>query len=227
MSKSPRGVFLPAIALDRASALPLYMQLYDAIREAILRGTLTKGLRLPSTRFLAAELHVSRNIVVIAFEQLLAEGYLEARTGTGTFVTKTLPDEVLQVQSHSPSGARKLSERGKIICKLFPSSPAPHPKLRYAPFRYGLPALDELPIELWGRLLARHCRKASAEIAVHGDPAGLRRLREAIASYVGVARGVRCQPDQVIIVNGSQQAIDIAARVLADPGDVAIIEDPG
>jgi GntR family transcriptional regulator / MocR family aminotransferase len=227
MSKRLGGVFLPAISLERRSPVPLYKQLYEAIRQAILSGTLMKGLRLPSTRLLAAELKVSRNIVVIAFEQLLAEGYIESRTGAGTFVTKTLPDEVLQVQSHSGGGNRTLSERGRTIRKLAPFVAPPDPKLRYAPFRYGLPALDHLPLELWGRLLARYCRKASAEIAVHGDPAGLRRLREAIASYAGVARGVRCHAEQVIIVNGSQQAIDIAARVLTDPGDVAIIEDPG
>lgn len=228
MSKNVRGVFLPAISLERASSVPLYKQLYEAIRQAILRGTLTKGLRLPSTRHLAAELQVSRNIVVIAFEQLLAEGYVESKTGAGTFVATTLPDEVLHVLPRSNGANRRLSERGKTISKLLTFCvPPPHPKLRYAPFRYGLPALDELPLELWGRLLARHCRTASAEIAVHGDPAGLRSLREAIASYVGVARGVRCQPEHVIIVNGSQQAIDLAARVLADPGDVAIIEDPG
>jgi GntR family transcriptional regulator / MocR family aminotransferase len=227
MSKGLRGVFLPAISLERASPVPLYKQLYEAIRQAILSGTLNKGLRLPSTRLLAAELKVSRNIVVIAFEQLLAEGYIQSRTGAGTYVTKTLPDEVLQVQSRSGAGSRTLSERGRTIRKLAPFVAPPDPKLRYAPFRYGLPALDHLPLELWGRLLARYCRKASAEIAVHGDPAGLRRLREAVASYAGVARGVRCHADQVLIVNGSQQAIDIAARVLADPGDVAIIEDPG
>src|SRR5438132_9865967 len=176
MSKSPRGVFLPAIALDRSSAVPLYKQLYDAIREAILRGTLTKGLRLPSTRSLAIELRVSRNIVVIAFEQLLAEGYIESKTGSGTFVTRTLPDEVLQVQSNSHPGSRKLSQRGNVIRDLMPCCPPPaDPKLRFAPFRHGLPALGELPLDYWARSLAQHCRKASAEVATHGDPAGLRR----------------------------------------------------
>src|SRR5207245_10005102 len=183
-----RGVSLPAISLDRTLPLPLYKQLYDAIRHAILRGTLTKRLRLPSTRLFATELHVSRNIVVIAFEQLLAEGYIESKTGAGTFVTKTLPDEVLQVQSQFAGGSRALSERGRTIRKLSPFVAPPNPRLRYAPFRYGLPALDQLPLELWGRLLARHCRKAPAEIAVHGNPAGLGRLREACASSVGVAR---------------------------------------
>lgn len=228
MSKRPSGVFLPPINLERASTLPLYKQLYDEVRQSILRGTLRKGLRLPSTRMLARELRVSRNIVVIAFEQLLAEGYLESRTGAGTFVTKTLPEDVLQVGPNPLNGNRALSERGKAFRRLPQIGlPITDPRLRCAPFRYGLPALDELPLDLWGRLLARHCRTAPIQIAVHGDAAGLPRLREAIASYVGIARGVRCKTEQVIIVNGSQQAIDLAARVLADPGDVAIMEDPG
>jgi len=170
----------------------------------------------------------------MTFEQLLAEGYLQSQTGAGTFVTNTLPEEVLQVHPGSVKGSRTLSERSKAI-KRVPhlngrfccAIPSMDPKLRYAPFRYGLPALDELPLDLWGRLLARHCRIAPAEVAVHGDPGGLPRLREAIASYVGAARGVRCRAEQVIITNGSQQAIDLAARVLADPGEAAIIEDPG
>lgn len=228
MSKNPASYYLPALSIDRASSIPLYKQLYEAIRQAILHRTLTKGLRLPSTRYLAGELKVSRNIVVLAFEQLLAEGYLESRTGAGTFITKTLPDDVLRVETNRANGVRALSKRSKTLQNLPRLAlPLADPRLRYAPFRYGLPALDELPLELWGRLLARHSRKAPAEIAVHGEAAGLKRLREAIVSYVGVARGVRCDSDQVIIVNGSQQAIDLAARLLADPGDNAIMEDPG
>ena len=228
MSKTSGGILPPTINLERTSSEPLYRQLYEALRQAILQGTLRKGLRLPSTRSIANELQVSRNIVIIAFEQLLAEGYIESKTGAGTFVTNTLPDEVLQVQSARANGNRALSARGKMLQRL-PKIPFPaaDPKLRYAPFRYGLPALDELPLDLWGRLLAHHCRRAPAEIAIHSDAAGLRSLREAIVSYVGAARGVRCDPDQVIIVNGSQQAIDLSARVLADPGDLAIMEDPG
>src|SRR5215469_3657463 len=151
MSKTSGGILPPTINLERASSQPLYRQLYDAIRQAILQGTLRKGLRLPSTRSIANELHVSRNIVIIAFEQLLAEGYIESRTGAGTFVTKTLPDEVLQLESVRANGNRALSARGKMWQRL-PKIPFPaaDPKLRYAPFRYGLPALDELPLDLWG-----------------------------------------------------------------------------
>jgi len=228
MSKSPGRVFLPIIALDPGSPMPLYKQLYDAIRQAILQGTLRRGLRLPSTRQISAELKISRNTVVIAFEQLLAEGYIECKTGSGTVVTNTLPDEVLQVQRQQFNGNRTVSLRSKTVRKLAPLIPAMlDPKLRFAPFLYGLPALDELPLDVWGRLLARHCRTASIEIATHGDPAGFRRLREAISSYLGVARGVRCHAGQVIIVNGSQQAIDLTSRVLADQGDAAVVEDPG
>lgn len=227
MSRNPAGFFLPAIALDRKSSVPLYQQLYQAIRKAVLQGTLKKGLRLPSTRYLAAELEISRNIVLLAFEQLLAEGYLQAHTGAGTFVSRTLPEEVLQVHRSLSGEERKISARGSTIQALARFTPPVAPKLRYAPFRFGLPALDQLPLELWGRLLLRHCRQTSPEVAIHGDPIGYRRLREAIASYVGVARAVRCTAEQVIIVNGSQQAIDLAARVLADPGDHAIVEDPG
>jgi GntR family transcriptional regulator/MocR family aminotransferase len=227
MSKSPAGIFLPLMNLDPASPLPLYKQLYEEIRQAILRGSLRKGLRLPSTRYIATELHISRNTVVIAFEQLLAEGYIQSKTGSGTVVTDTLPDDVLRVERQPLSGNRTISQRGKTIRKLSSFVPRLDLRLRYAPFHFGLPALSELPLDLWGRLVARHCKTAPIEIAVHGDPAGLRRLREAIASYLGVARGVRCHADQVIIVNGSQQALDLSARVVADPGDAAVMEDPG
>lgn len=227
MSKNPAGFFLPAIALDQRSTVPLYRQLYEAIRQAILQGTLRKGLRLPSTRFLATEFGISRNIVIIAFEQLVAEGYIESRTGAGTFVTHTLPEEVLQVQQQPARERRNLPARGSYIRKFAEFTRPVPPKLRYAPFRFGLPALDHLPLELWGKLLLNQCRRASAEIGIHGEPGGHPRLRGAIASYVGVARGVRCDPEQVIVTNGSQQAIALAAHVLGGPGDSAAIEDPG
>lgn len=228
MTRRTNSVFLPAISVDRKSEVPLYKQLYEEIRKGILRGTLHKGLRVPSSRTLAEELRVSRNIVVLAFEQLLAEGYLESKTGAGTFVTNTLPDEVLQVEKRADGLAnRALSERGKVIRKLSAVVPVTATRERVVPFCFGLPALEELPLNLWGRLLARHCRKNLTAITVHGDPAGFWPLREAIASYVGVARGVRCRPEQVIVINGSQQAIDLSARVLADPGDTVIVEDPG
>ena len=232
MAKHPNAVFSLPVAVDRSSVVPLYRQIYDAVRHGILDGRLRGGLRLPSTRLLAEELGVSRNIVVLAFEQLLAEGYLEAKIGAGTSVAKTVPEELLHVGRRGgqerPAPHRKtVSKRGEKISSLTARAHALAPAARFAPFQYGLPALDELPLELWGRLVARHFRKATKELLGHGDSAGLGILREAIASYAGVARGVRCSPSQVIVVNGSQQALDLAARVLLDPGDCAVVENPG
>jgi GntR family transcriptional regulator/MocR family aminotransferase len=232
MARQSRAVFSLPLTLDRSSAAPLYRQIYEGIRQAILDGRLRPGLRLPSTRALAEELDVSRNILVLAFEQLLTEGYVESRTGSGTTVARSVPEEFLHVgrrSSQQPTTRRRnpLSQRGLRISELTSAIRDLAPAARLAPFQYGLPALDELPLELWGRLVARHFRRAPKELLVHGDPAGLWSLREAIASYVGVARGVRCSPSQVIVVNGSQQAVDLAARVLLDPGDRAVVENPG
>ena len=232
MAKQPQSVFLPPVEIDRSSNIPLYRQIYEKVRRLILDGTLRGGLRLPSSRLLAQELGVSRNIVVLAFEQLLAEGYLEAKTGAGTSVAKTMPDQILQVErrtaeAHRPERKNVLSKRGQRIASLTMRARSTVPVARFAPFEYGLPALDQLPLEVWGRLVARHFRRAPKELLGHGDSAGYWPLREAVASYAGVVRGVRCSPSQVIVVNGSQQAIDLAARVLLDPGDQAVVENPG
>jgi GntR family transcriptional regulator / MocR family aminotransferase len=232
MAKQPASVFLPTVNLNRGSGVPLYRQIYEEVRRSILDGRLRSGLRLPSTRLLAEELGVSRNITVLAFEQLVAEGYLESKTGAGTTVAKTMPDEILLVgrrtgQQKQFPNRNPLSKRGQRIAGMTTLARGLAPAARLAPFQYGLPALDDLPLETWGRLVARHFRRATKELLAHGDSAGYEPLREAIASYVGVVRGVRCHPRQVIVVNGSQQAIDLAARVLLDPGDRAAVENPG
>ena len=118
MPRTGYGVYLPAISLERSLPVPLYQQLCGGIRRAILQGSLTRGLRLPSTRCLASELRVSRNIVVMAFEQLLAEGYVEATTGAGTFVTNTLPDDVLQVDTRLPNEETRLPPQGRKVKQL-------------------------------------------------------------------------------------------------------------
>jgi len=225
MAKPRSDLFPYRIPIDRLSDVPLYEQIYDSIRHSILSGRLEPGFRLSSTRALAEDIGVSRNIVVLAFERLLNEGYLEAKVGAGTTVARTMPDEFLHVgrrtvQVHPAPARKPLSKRGRKISSLAAFPKAPAPAARNAPFQYGLPALDQLPLELWGRLVARHFRKASKELLGPGNSAGLWELREAIAAYVGMARGVRCRPGQVIVVNGSQQAIDLTARVLLDAGDL-------
>ncbi len=221
-----------AVALDAAAALPLYRQLYRDLRASILTGALLPGTRLPSTRALAGALRVSRNTVVGAFEQLTDEGYLEAHVGAGTFVSHALPDELLTVRSaeaHVPNppaaAAPALSQRGELIARLDLTRLRDPERPR--PFRPGLPALDAFPVELWGRLAARCWRAMPKAQLTYGEAAGYRPLREAVAAYLRRARGVRATAEHVLIVSGTQQAIDLTARVLLGPGDAVWMEDPG
>ncbi len=233
MAMSKRSAVVPftTLSLDAESQVPLYRQLYEALRQAILTGQLRAGFRLQSTRELAAELGVSRNTVMNAFEQLLAEGYLEGQVGSGTYVSRALPDDMLHARADvaKVSGARRkgraLSDRGKVIAStLINASPAEgHTRA----FRLGTPALDAFPFDVWMKLTARHWRYPRRDLLGYGDSAGYTPLREAISEYLGAARAVRCAPDQVIITSGTQQALDLAARLLLDAGDSVWIEDPG
>jgi GntR family transcriptional regulator / MocR family aminotransferase len=224
-----------AVNLERRSSTPLQRQIYDQLRTAILSGTLSSGARVPSTRELAADLGVSRNTVAGAFDQLLAEGYLEGRVGSGTFVAEALPEELLRVNvgqglprtaRDSPAGEIRASARGKALAAIR-LSPRPLAPAVPRPFSPGIPALDEFPRALWARMAARILRQAPSFLLTYGDPAGYRPLRRAIAEYLRLARAVRCTADQVIVTDGTQQAFDLAARVLLDPGDAAWVEDPG
>lgn len=218
-----------ALALDTSSSVSLYRQLYEQLRTAILEGRLRAGAKLPSTRSLAQELAVARNTVMGAYEQLLAEGYLEGETGSGTFVARALPDKILSAPvierpQRAPRGVAQLSQRGRLLAPNRLGARSADPP---RPFRPGVPALDQFPFALWSRLLTKHWRRRPAELLSYGDPAGYRPLREAIAEYVAVARAVDCDPEQIIIVSGAQQALDLATRLLLDPGEEAWIEEPG
>ena len=217
--------------LETESSEPLYRQLYDRLRVAILSGNLRPGSKLPSTRGMAQELGLARNTVMTAYGQLLAEGYLEGELGSGTYVCKALPEHLLHASLVRPPVAGmpelppKLSRRGAALVSI------PNPvylghKIVCA-FRLGLPALDEFPFGLWARLTARYWRSKPSHLLAYGDPGGYWPLREAIAGYLATSRGVCCHPSQVIIVSGSQQGLDLAAKVLLDPGESAWIEDPG
>ncbi len=231
MTKKPAGV--PVwISLDcSSSAAPIYRQIYEGVRSGILAGRLRAGTRLPSTRTLAAELAVSRTTVVTAFEHLLAEGYLDGRVGSGTYVAGSLPEELLRVRSRStdkpslPSSGRGLSERGRLLA----ATPTTAVRDLGTPraFRPGMPALDEFPYGVWRKISGRVWRRPSGTLLGYGDPAGYAPLRREISAHLALARAVRCEPEQVIVVSGSQQALDLAARVLLDPGDAVWVEDPG
>jgi GntR family transcriptional regulator/MocR family aminotransferase len=219
------------LTLREDSREPLHRQLYRELREAVLNGRLPPGSRLPSTRSVAAELGVSRNTVMGAFDQLLAEGYLEGKVGSGTYVADKLPEELLHARSSRqeaaparPVGAA-LSQRGAVLGAnpIIPRRPHRAPRA----FRPGPGAHDSFPSRVWMRLLAKHWRGPLRDMLCYGEPAGYRPLREAIAGYVRAARAVRCDPAQVVVVSGSQQGLDIMSRLLLDPGDPVCMEDPG
>jgi GntR family transcriptional regulator/MocR family aminotransferase len=220
VKRGPGGV-APIIVIDRRLAQPLHRQLYDGYRSAILDGRLRPGHRLPSTRALASELRISRIPVVTAFEQLVAEGYLESRVGSGSFVSSALPTpRTPRERSAAPAGPRRVPrERWEL-------APAPWLDLSGA-FRVSQPALDEFPAALWSRLVARRARSMPRRQMTYGDPMGHAPLREALAEYLATARSVRCTAAQIMIVSGSQQALGIAARALLDRADAVWMEEPG
>jgi GntR family transcriptional regulator/MocR family aminotransferase len=217
----------------------LHQQTYRALRQAILAGRLRAGERLPATRALARELRVSRNTLLQAYEQLADEGYVSARTGSGTFVAKSLPDEAIgpagppsrAAPARRAAGAPglRLSDHARRSLAAAPrgqlSWALPRKHLPYD-FRYGEPAYGDLPLDTWCRLLGRRARRASVSRLAYGDPGGAPELRRALAGYLRRARGVACAPEQILLTHGSQQAIDLCFRVLVDPGDRVAIEEP-
>ena len=225
---APPTVFARLLTGDRTA--PLFRQVYDGLRAAILAGQLPPGTRLPATRALAAELGVSRATVVNAFDQLAAEGYLAGRHGSGTFVAGSVPDEAFRAPLPRPPAGRPrrptrgLSARGTalVVPRAVPRSPAAPP-----PFRPGTPALDAFPWDLWDRLARRRWRTRDRGLLAYGDPAGYGPLREAVAAHVGTTRGIRCSAGQVLIVSGLPQGVELCAQVLLDPGEAAWVEDPG
>lgn len=217
--------------LNPKASSPLHRQLFETLRAAILDGRLGAGARLPSTRDLARELGVSRNTVMNAYDQLVAEGFLDGRTGAGTFVSETMPGELIRARARRLPESRlgenpELSRRGSLLAgaPIRDAGPA-GPAIR--PFRSGVPALDAFPTETWARLAGRSWRSAPAGHLGYGHAAGHPELRRQIAAYLRLSRGVRCTEEQVIVVSGSQQAFDLTARLLLDPGDVVWMEDPG
>jgi GntR family transcriptional regulator/MocR family aminotransferase len=223
--KRAASEIVPLLALDRAAAKPLYRQLYEGFREAILAGRLGAGQRLPSTRSLAGELQISRLPVLTAFEQLLAEGYFESRTGAGTFVARALAEP-----RPAPGGRNPPALPGPRTAGANPGLPLgrQEPWLGgLGAFRVSQMAVDQFPLQVWAGLVARHGRNPRASQMLYGDPMGDRRFRETLAAYLRTSRGVRCEAGQILVTSGSQHALALAARVLLDPGDEVWMEEPG
>jgi len=204
---------------------PLFQQLYRAMRDLILAGKLPAGAQLPPTRVLANELGLSRNVVITAYEELIVGGYAAARTGSGTFVCANLRvDARTAAHAGGATGLRgaSLSRYGRKLVKRPESLERQGPPLRYD-FDCAAVSPDDFPADLWRQLLARSARGLHAPDA---SPAGNPDLREALATYLRISRGVECEAGQILIVSGSAQALDLTTRLLLDEGDVAVLEDP-
>ena len=223
-SAPPLPVDLSGIQLDPQQGLA--RQLYQALRERILDGRLQRRTRLPASRDLANLLGISRNTVTRAFDQLYAEGYIEGRIGAGTYVAELsgatrptpAPSAQAQLSGSTQSAALQLLQNHHL-----------NPPLSGPPraFRVGVPAFDLFPFETWARLSARFWRKPSPARLGYGDPAGDWQLRELIAAYLRNSRGLHCDPAQIIVTNGAQQAISLCAQLLVTPGARVAVENPG
>ena len=200
----------------------------DAIRTAILEGRLRPGARLPSTRDLAAAHALSRGTIVGAFDQLRSEGYLAGRVGSGTRVSAVLPEELLR--------APRVERRSSTPARHSPRPTAPFARRveifqgyearRLRAFRANQPALDLFPTTLWAQVAARRLRRATASLLLGTDPLGYPPLREAVADYLRGSRGLRCEPTQIAIVSGTQEALDLIARLFLEAGDRVAVEEP-
>lgn len=224
--------FIPPLSLDPAGDAPLYRQIFEWFQRAILTGTLRPGQRVPSTRDLAGALNVSRIPVLSAYELLIAEGYFTSLTGVGTCVAMTIPGRralpgserewTSRAVNTSPAAKRKVSRRATLL-----RGPA-HRWLQEMPATSSGPAVtDEFPIGIWSRLVARHARRISGDLMAYGDPLGAAPFRAALARYLGAFRGIRCDDSQILVTTGAQQALQICALALLDPGDGVWIEEPG
>jgi GntR family transcriptional regulator/MocR family aminotransferase len=217
---------LAAIPLERDAAAPLFRQLYLQMKEAILSGAVQPTVRLPATRELGRLLGVSRQTVLAAYEQLMAEGYLEGAVGKGTFVSASLPAAARRSapRDAAPPLVRPLSARGEAMASAMARVRHHDGPLRT--FRMSMPGLDLFPFEVWRKLEARHWRRREVPLG-YGGAAGHPPLRELLCAYLQASRGVRCMPEQIVITNGSQQALYLLAQLLLAPGEGVWLESPG
>lgn len=213
----------------RNPGIPAFRWLYGTLRAEILEGRLRPGARLPATRDLATRYGLSRGTIVNGFEQLKSEGYVEGSVGSGTYVARILPDELLQVTS--AVGARPLARRKKRRrVSDYGRRVNPFPVFQIQAtraFRANQPALDLFPTALWAQVTARRLRRVTTNVLGGCDPMGYLPLREAVADYLITSRGVKCAPAQVAVVSGVQEALDLVARLFLNPGDRVCMENPG
>lgn len=211
-----------SLTLDKTSPHPLYVQVYQHLQALILQGTLPPGTRLPTSRALAQANAIARVTVTQAYEQLQAEGYITSRTGAGTFVSEALPE----FNGQAPFQPF-FSRWGRRITAVAPHNTPRIKESLEIDFGFGRPFSHIFPYDIWRRLLARYLSTDDVMLSRYGSVAGFYPLRQALADYLGQWRGVHCTPEQVVIVSGIQQALDILARLLLNNGDEVLLETPG
>jgi GntR family transcriptional regulator/MocR family aminotransferase len=220
------------IQLDESKTL--YHQIYATIKDRILSGVLPINTKMLSSRELATQLNVSRNIVLLAYEQLIAEGYLVSRPGAGTFVSVAPEDFLTSAvgivkRGPAPTYPPTTSDYSRRLGTRIQEPPfrlgLPRPRAKYD-FRHGHPAIDLLPQKVWHRLVSRRAGKFSRDDVAYAPPQGDPELREVISRYLSTYRGVDAAPGRTVVVNGSQQALDLIARILINPGDSVVLEEP-
>jgi GntR family transcriptional regulator/MocR family aminotransferase len=214
---------LTGLVLDPAR--PIGLQIVEGLRARIRSGKLPAASRLPASRELAQLLGVSRSTVLSAYEQLYSEGHLTATVGDGTYVAAQTPAPVAPATPPEAGTATEFDSQTAARLRALGDSPArPGPPRA---FRAGVPAMDGFPFDTWARLHARYWRRAPAAQLGYAEPAGDPALRLRIAEYLSGARGLYCRPEQVLVTSGAQQAIALCAQMLLNPGDVAVVENPG
>jgi len=231
MPKIASFISLGTITLDRSSQTALHRQLFQELRDKILSHELKPGTRLPSTRVLAQEMSLGRNTVIDAFNQLIAEGYVDSIVGSGTRVTSSLPKDIItnfaqQYKKNTnsiPTEKRDLqiSDNVEDLLKV--------PFLegtKLKPFTPALPSIEEFFIKTWEKIMIKTWRRMSRSQFGYRSALGYPALREVIASYLRAARGVKCECSQIIITSGAQQALNLTAQLLLNKGDRVWIEDP-
>jgi GntR family transcriptional regulator / MocR family aminotransferase len=206
---------------------PLFRQVYAGLRKGILSGVFKSGERLPSTRDLAQQLGISRTVVLLAYDQLLAEGFAAGRSGSGTYVSAAVTESGPTISEGSAKV--HLARFGKAAAAAWSKMNVPSrrtPALPYD-FAYGRSDVGAFPFAMWRRLLLKCARRVSEPELDYGPAGGHTDLRAAICAHLRRSRAVNCDPSQIVVVNGSQQALDLISRVLVQPGDRVAVEDPG
>lgn len=224
-----------SINLDSNSEHSLQNQVFESIRKQILSGHLKSGMLMPSTRILNEQLSVSRNTIILAYDRLIAEGYLFSKKTVGTFVNPNLPeDSLMLMDENSKNTIKRVQDKEKSTPKRHPVAFQGRVQALFNPYRekldvdfwVGRPDPQSFPINIWRQLTLKNLSHSGSSMTEYHDPAGIYGLRKAIAEHLRPARGIDCNPDQIIIVNGIQEALNVVSRVLIKQDTPAVMECP-